>query len=116
MNVHSKSLKKRALFVLCGQYTLKFNHQLLLPNRQYSFTIIMLFGKFRVHPWAEFILNEETGIQISNRHLNQVHHIILNLIILLNILNDNEQAWRSTKDDFDHYDQHLIQGRKKSSH
>lgn len=92
MNVHSKSFKKRALFVLCGQYTLKFNHQLLLPNRQYALTIIMLFAKFIVHPWAEFILNEQTGSQISHRHLNQVHHIILNLIILLNILNDNEQA------------------------
>lgn len=52
----------------------------------------MLFAKFIVHPWAEFILNEETVSQISHCHLNQVHHIILNLIILLNILNDNEQA------------------------
>lgn len=92
MNVHSKSKKKRALFVLCGQYTLKFNHQLLLPNRQYSLTIIMQFAKFTVHPWAEFILNKETGSQISHSHLNQVYHIILDLIILLNILKDNEQA------------------------
>lgn len=52
----------------------------------------MLFAKFTVHPWVEFILNEVTGSQISHRHLNQVHHIILNLIILFNILNDNERV------------------------
>lgn len=87
-------VKKRALFVLCGQYTLKFNHQLLAPNRQYCLTIITLFAKFIVHPWVEFILNEVTGSQISRRHLNQVRSVTLHLIILWNILNDNEQVVR----------------------
>lgn len=65
--------KKSTLFSLCGQYTLKFNHQLLLSSGRYSFAIIRLFAKIRVHPWGEFILNEETRSQISHYHITDIH-------------------------------------------
>jgi len=68
-----KEKKKGTLFALCGQYTLKFNHRLLLSRRQYSFVIITLFAKIRVHPWGEFVPNEETRSQIFHYHITDVH-------------------------------------------
>lgn len=76
MNVHTQGKKKKkkgTLFALCGQYTLKFNHQLLLSSGQYSFTIITLFANIKVHPWGEFILNEGTRSQISHYHITDIH-------------------------------------------
>lgn len=70
--VKAKKKKKGTLFALCGQYTLKFN-QLLLSSRQHSFAIITLFAKIRVHPWGEFILNEETRSQILHYHITDIH-------------------------------------------
>lgn len=72
MNVHKKQ-KKGMLFILCGQYTLKFNHQCLLSSRQYSFAIITLFAKIRLYPWGEFVLNEGTRSQISHYHITDIH-------------------------------------------
>lgn len=49
------------------------NHQCLLSSRQYSFAIITLFAKIRLHPWGEFFLNEGTRSQISHYHITDVH-------------------------------------------
>lgn len=65
------------LFALCGQYTLKFNHQCLLSSRQYSFTITTLFAKIRLHPQGEFVLNKGTRSQISHYHITNIHLDIL---------------------------------------